>query len=186
MAHFWRSCIKRSFLLKSKFFLSVIYIYFLSSCADNEILEGTVRRIEAPVTTEVSAKSVEFGFNGWVQIGSQMLEMDFTCYKPGIEDVAAIGIGKHPISGEKTEALVQGFLGKPYVGVTIGKENFYEAALDGILEISIDNNQISADIVRWEKSLDLQSGYGKPGGFGAVFVECGGYESNFPKEGNLN
>ena len=118
--------------------------------------------------------------NGWIQVGGLTLDLAFTCFAPGAGDVVAVGVGEHPVSGEEVKALVQGFLGRPYVGVMVGDEVMFEAALDDPLEVYIHDNKITAGAVRWQKDLDLESGQGEQAGFGAVFVDCPGYESGLP------
>ena len=118
--------------------------------------------------------------NGWIQVGGLTLDLAFTCFAPGAGDVVAVGVGEHPVSGQEVKALVQGFLGRPYVGVMVGDEVMFEAALDDPLEVYIHDNKITAGAVRWQKDLDLESGQGEQAGFGAVFVDCPGYESGLP------
>lgn len=118
--------------------------------------------------------------NGWVQVGGLTLDLAFTCFAPGAGDVVAVGVGVHPVSGLDVKALVQGFLGRPYVGVMVGGEVMFEAALDDPLEVYVHDNKITAGAVRWQEGLDLESGQGEPAGFGAVFVDCPGYESGLP------
>ena len=118
--------------------------------------------------------------NGWVQVGGLTLDLAFTCFAPGAGDVVAVGVGVHPVSGLDVKALVQGFLGRPYVGVMVGGDVMFEAALDDPLEVYVHDNKITAGAVRWQEGLDLESGQGEPAGFGAVFVDCPGYESGLP------
>ena len=118
--------------------------------------------------------------NGWIQVGGLTLDLAFTCFAPGAGDVVAVGVGVHPVSGLDVKALVQGFLGRPYVGVMVGGEVMFEAALDDPLEVYVHDNKITAGAVRWQEGLDLESGRGEPAGFGAVFVDCSGYESGLP------
>ena len=118
--------------------------------------------------------------NGWIQVGGLTLDLAFTCFAPGAGDVVAVGVGEHPVSGQEVKALVQGFLGRPYVGVMVGDEMMFEAALDDPLEVYVHDNKITAGAVRWQKGLDLESGQGEQAGFGAVFVDCPGYESGLP------
>jgi len=118
--------------------------------------------------------------NGWIQVGGLTLDLAFTCFAPGAGDVVAVGVGVHPVSGLDVKALVQGFLGRPYVGVMVGGEVMFEAALDDPLEVYVLDNKITAGAVRWQEGLDLESGQGEPAGFGAVFVDCPGYESDLP------
>ena len=118
--------------------------------------------------------------NGWIQVGGLTLDLAFTCFAPGAGDVVAVGVGEHPVAGQEVKALVQGFLGRPYVGVMVGDEVMFEAALDDPLEVYIHDNKITAGAGRWQKDLDLESGQGEQAGFGAVFVDCPGYESGLP------
>ena len=118
--------------------------------------------------------------NGWIQVGGLTLDLAFTCFAPGAGDVVAVGVGEHPVSGEEVKALVQGFLGRPYVGVMVGDQVMFEAALDDPLDVYLHDDKITAGAVRWQKGLDLESGQGESSGFGAIFVDCPGYESGLP------
>ena len=136
---------------------------------------------EAPTpTTRPSLVVAPMPDNGWIQVGGLTLDLAFTCFAPGAGDVVAVGVGEHPVSGQEVRALVQGFLGRPYVGVMVGDEVMFEAALDDPLEVYVHDNKITAGAVRWQEGLDLESGQGEPAGFGAVFVDCPGYESGLP------
>ena len=136
---------------------------------------------EVPTSTTGPSVVVELvPDNGWIQVGGLTLDLAFTCFAPGAGDVVAVGVGEHPVSGQEVKALVQGFLGRPYVGVMVGDEMMFEAALDDPLEVYVHDNKITAGAVRWQKGLDLESGQGEQAGFGAVFVDCPGYESGLP------
>ena len=133
-----------------------------------------------PSTTEPSLVVDSVPDNGWIQVGGLTLDLAFTCFAPGAGDVVAVGVGEHPVSGQEVKALVQGFLGRPYVGVMVGDQVMFEAALDDPLDVYLHDDKITAGAVRWQKGLDLESGQGEPAGFGAVFVDCPGYESGLP------
>ena len=136
---------------------------------------------EAPTSTTGPSVVVDLvPDNGWIQVGGLTLDLAFTCFAPGAGDVVAVGVGEHPVSGEEVKALVQGFLGRPYVGVMVGGQVMFEAALDDPLEVYLHDDKITAGAVRWQEGLDLESGQGEPAGFGAVFVDCPGYESGLP------
>ena len=139
---------------------------------------STVDRSEVVASTTTIPQMV---INGWVQVGNQSFDMDFTCYSPGPGDVAAIGVGRHPDSGQPVEALIQGFLGQPYVGLTIGGSVRYEASLDAPLEVFVHDGTISAGAIEWLRGLDLDSGVGERIGYGAVFVSCGEYVHDLPE-----
>jgi len=140
--------------------------------------EPTVDRSEVVTSTTTIPQMVT---NGWVQVGDQSFDMEFTCYSPGPGDVAAIGVGRHPDSGQPVEALIQGFLGQPYVGLTIGGSVRYEASLDAPLEVFVHDGTISAGAIEWMRGLDLDSGVGERIGYGAVFVSCGEYVHDLPE-----
>ena len=119
--------------------------------------------------------------NGWVQVGVEIFDLVFTCYAAGAGDVVAVGVGEDSESGERVEALVQGFLGQPYLGMTVGNSIRYEASLKEPLDVYVHENTISTGAVRWERNLDLELGGGDVVGFGAVFVECASYENHLPE-----
>jgi len=139
---------------------------------------STVDRSEVVASTTTTP---QMATNGWVQVGDQSFDMKFTCYSPGPGDVAAIGVGRHPDSGQPIEALIQGFLGQPYVGLTIGGSVRYEASLDAPLEVFVHDGTISAGAIEWMRGLDLDSGVGERIGYGAVFVSCGEYVHDLPE-----
>ena len=140
-----------------------------------------IARPETPTSTTGPSLVVDpVPDNGWIQVGGLTLDLAFTCFAPGAGDVVAVGVGVHPVSGLDVKALVQGFLGRPYVGVMVGGEVIFEAALDDPLDVYIHDNKITAGAIRWQEGLDLESGQGEPAGFGAVFVDCPGYESDLP------
>ena len=140
-----------------------------------------IARPETPTSTTGPSLVVDpVPDNGWIQVGGLTLDLAFTCFAPGAGDVVAVGVGEHPVSGQEVKALVQGFLGRPYVGVMVGDEVMFEAALDDPLDVYLHDDKITAGAVRWQKGLDLESGQGEQAGFGAVFVDCPGYESGLP------
>lgn len=150
------------------------------ACADDQPALHPVPVVEEPATTTV-APEPDVVTNGWVQVGDQTFDLTFTCYAPGPGDVVAIGVGGHPDSGQHVEALIQGFLGQPYVGVTVGGSVLYEATLDGPLEVFVHDGTISAGAIEWTRGLDLGSGVGERVGYGAVFVSCEAYEHDLPE-----
>ena len=99
---------------------------------------------EAPTsTTGPSLAGDPVPDNGWIQVGGLTLDLAFTCFAPGAGDVVAVGVGEHPVSGLEVKALVQGFLGRPYVGVMVGGEVMFEAALDDPLDVYVHDNKIT-------------------------------------------
>jgi hypothetical protein len=142
--------------------------------SDDAVEEATTTTMTATTVTTVPT-------NGWVQVGTETFDLVFTCYAAGAGDVAAIGVGENAGTGEQVEALVQGFLGQPYLGVTVGSSIRYEASLEEPLEVYVHDDTISAGAVRWERDLDLESGGGDVVGYGAVFVECASYEKRLPE-----
>lgn len=160
---------------------SMVLVIFLAcvACGGDGSDEGS----PGPTTSLASTTTTvpEVVTNGWIQIGDLTLDLEFTCYSPGAGDVAAIGVGRHPDGGQPVEALIQGFLGQPYVGLTIGGSVRYEASLDGPLEVFVHDGTISAGAIEWMRGLDLDSGVGERIGYGAVFVSCGEYVHGLPE-----
>ncbi len=151
-----------------------------ASCGSDGSGAGTTATTTSVASTTAAADP-EPPTNGWVQVGDRSFDLEFTCYSPGAGDVAAIGVGRHPDSGQPVEALIQGFLGQPYVGLTIGGSVLYEASLDGPLEVFVHDGTISAGAIEWVRGLDLESGVGQRMGYGAVFVSCGRYVHDLPE-----
>jgi hypothetical protein len=159
----------------------MVLVVFLAcaACGGDGLDEGP----PGPTTSSASTTTTvpEVATNGWIQIGDLTLDLEFSCYSPGAGDVAAIGVGRHPDGGQPVEALIQGFLGQPYVGLTIGGSVRYEASLDGPLEVFVHDGTISAGAIEWVRGLDLDSGVGERLGYGAVFVSCGEYVHDLPE-----
>jgi len=159
----------------------MVLVVFLAcaACGGDGLDEGP----PGPTTSSASTTTTvpEVVTNGWIQIGDLTLDLEFSCYSPGAGDVAAIGVGRHPDGGQPVEALIQGFLGQPYVGLTIGGSVRYEASLDGPLEGFVHDGTISAGAIEWVRGLDLDSGVGERLGYGAVFVSCGEYVHDLPE-----
>lgn len=163
------------------------FVAFLTATAISVLIAGACGGTEEslhaeflPSTTELTPLVTPPPGNGWVQVGGLTIDMAFTCFAPGAGDVVAVGVGEHPMSGDAVKALVQGFLGRPYIGVMIGEEVVLEAALEDPLEVYLHNDKITAGSIRWQENLDLKSGQGEPAGFGALFVDCPNYESGLP------
>ena len=156
-----------------------LLVLLASACDDGDAVPVPATTI-APATTNVVSEP-EVPTNGWVQVGDRSFDLAFTCYSPGAGDVAAIGVGEHPESGQHVEALVQGFLGQPYVGLTIGGSVRYEASLDGPLDVFAHDGTISAGAIEWVRGLDLESGVAERIGYGAVFVSCAEYVHDLPE-----
>ena len=152
----------------------------VAGCGDDGPAVQPVPVAVAPTTTTAVLES-DIVTNGWVQVGEQTFDLAFTCYAPGPGDVVAIGVGEHPESDQHMEALIQGFLGQPYVGVTVGGSVRYEATLDGPLEVFVHDGTISAGAIEWTRGLDLGSGLGERVGYGAVFVSCENYVHDLPE-----
>lgn len=162
-------------------FPGVLVIGLLAlGCGDERPAAPPALVVEEPTATTV-APVPDVITNGWVQVGDQTFDLAFTCYAPGPGDVVAIGVGEHPDSGQPVEALIQGFLGQPYVGLTVGGSVLYEATLDGPLEVFVHAGTISAGAIEWTRGLDLESGLGERVGYGAVFVSCAEYEHDLPE-----
>ena len=161
-------------------YLRLLILFFLiwifSSCASSKI---TVEKLEE--TQKVKEENLEAS-NGWIQIGSQKFEMTFTCYKTKLGEVAAIGNREDTKTGESTEALIQAFAGKPYVGLLKNGSTIFEASLNETLDLSVDDFEITAGAISWQKNLDLETGYSEVAGFGSLFVKCEKFESDLLEE----
>ena len=128
------------------------WILVVAGCGDDGPAVQPVLVTGAPTTT-TAVLEPDIVTNGWVQVGEMTFDLAFTCYAPGPGDVVAIGVGAHPASGQHVEALIQGFLGQPYVGVTVGGSVRYEATLAGPLEVFVHDGTISAGAIEWTLSL---------------------------------
>ena len=111
----------------------VLPIVLIAGCSRTNEVSST-----PPSSTEPSIAELRDGptpNNGWVQVGGLTFDLNFACFAPGAGDVVAVGIGDHPASGQAIKVLVQGFLGRPYVGLMIAEEVAFEAALEDPLEV---------------------------------------------------
>ena len=150
-------------------------------CAGDRPVEPPASVAEEPTTATLAPES-DVVTNGWVQVGDRTFDLAFTCYAPGPGDGVAIGVGGPPANGQPVAARLQGVLGQPYVGVTVGGSALYEATLDGPLEVFVHDGTISAGAIEWTRGLDLGSGLGERVGYGAVFVSCAEYEHDLPED----
>lgn len=156
--------------------IALFLIWVFSSCASSE---NTVEKLEQNQKVKEETPEVS---NGWIQIGSQKFEMVFTCYKTKLGEVAAIGNGEDNKTGENIEALIQAFEGKPYVGLLKNGSTIFEASLNETLDLSVDDFEITAGAISWQKNLDLETGYSEVAGFGSLFVKCEKFESDLLEE----
>ena len=157
-------------------FILPLLIWGFSSCASSE---NTVEMLEETQQFEEENTKV---FNGWVQIGSQKFEMAFTCYKTKLGEVAAIGHGEDFKTKESAEVLIQAFIGKPYVGLLKNGSTIFEASLNEPLDLSVNDFEITAGAISWQKNLDLETKYGEFVGFGSLFVNCKQFEKDLLEE----
>ena len=86
--------------------------------------------------------------------------------------------------------FVQGFLGDPYIGVTLetppngeagaAREEVFEAALDESFDLLLEDGVIAVDGIQFVHNLDLTSGTGEPVGEGSLRVTCNEFEQGVP------
>ena len=157
-------------------FILPLLIWAFSSCSSSE---NTVEILEETQQFEVENIKVS---NGWVQIGNQKFEMAFTCYKTKLGEVAAIGRGEDSKTKESAEVLIQAFTGKPYVGLLKNGSTIFEASLNEPLDLSVNDFEITAGAISWQKNLDLETKYGEFVGFGSLFVNCKQFENDLLEE----
>jgi hypothetical protein len=157
-------------------FILPLFIWAFSSCSSSE---NTVEVLEETQQFEVENTKVS---NGWVQIGNQKFEMAFTCYKTKLGEVAAIGYGEDSKTKESAEVLIQAFTGRPYVGLLKNGSTIFEASLNEPLDLSVNDFEITAGAISWQKNLDLETKYGEFVGFGSLFVNCKQFENDLLEE----
>jgi len=159
-----------------RIFLLPLAVWAFSSCASSE---NTVAVSEETQQFEEDTIKVS---NGWVQIGNQKFEMTFTCYKTKLGETAAMGYGQDLKTNESAEVLIQAFTGKPYVGLLKNGSTIFEASLSEPLDLSVNDFEITAGAISWEKNLDLETKYGEFAGFGSLFVDCKQFENDLLEE----
>ena len=58
----------------------------------------------------------------------------------------------------------------------------FEASLNETLDLLVDNFEITAGAISWQKNLDLETGYSEVAGFGSLSVNCEKFESDLLEE----
>jgi hypothetical protein len=78
------------------------------------------------------------------------------------------------------QAIVQAFVGSPYVGVLDG-DDVFELAIDRPAELFVQDSSISGSALRFVKVGDSPPGQGEAAGLGSVSIECRDFSFGFPE-----
>ncbi len=122
----------------------------------------------------------ELSSPGAITIGSETIEFVFECHTEGAGDVLAIGVGTRDGKATRQQAIVQAFVGAPYVGVLDGGDLF-ELAIDRPAELFVQDSAISGSALRFVKVSDGSPGRGEAAGLGSVSIDCRDFAFGFPE-----
>lgn len=132
------------------------------------------------VTTIEVVAAAEFSSAGEVEIDGEVFSFSFECWAAGAGDVLALGVGERESTGEQTQAIVQAFLGDPYVAVLIGADDVLELAVDQRAELFIQEDSIRGSALRFVEAVT--AGVGPARGLGSVQVQCDGFAPGLPDD----
>ena len=85
---------------------------------------------------------------GRIEFGEHDFGFAFECYAAGAGDVLALGVGEGP-DGRTTQAIVQAFLGQPYVAVLVGADEVYELAINREADLFVQGADILGSALRF-------------------------------------
>ena len=121
----------------------------------------------------------ELASPGSVTIDGRVIEFAFECYSEGAGDVLAIGVGTKDGKATSAQAIVQAFVGSPYVAV-VEDDVVYELAIDRPAELFVQNSVIVGSALRFVETADIP-GQGVIAGLGSVSVDCQGFAFGLPE-----
>lgn len=149
-----------------------------STAAPVTTTSTTTAAIPAVTTIEVVAPAA-FSSSGEIEISDEVFSFAFECWAAGAGDVLALGIGQRQANGEQVQAIVQAFLGDPYVAVVVGEDQVLELAVDQRAELFVQQDSIRGSALRF---VDAEApGVGEAVGFGSVNVDCQGFAPGLPE-----
>ncbi len=132
------------------------------------------------VTTIRRVPADELGSVGSISVGNIQYDFAFECYTAGAGDILALGVGEDPTSNQPTQAIVQAFLGQPYVAVLIGEASVLELAIDQPAELFVQGDAIQGSALRFVEAGE-SAGVGDALGLGMVSVACQGFAPGLPE-----
>lgn len=148
-----------------------------STAAPASTTSTTTTAIPEVTTIEVVAPA-EFSSSGEIEIDDELFSFSFECWAAGAGDVLALGIGQREVTGEQIQAIVQAFLGDPYVAVVIGDGEVLELAVDQRAELFVQQDSIRGSALRFVAAEE--PGVGEIIGLGSVNVDCQGFAPGLP------
>jgi hypothetical protein len=165
--------------------LTVAFVVGVDSC------DGSADAPETPADVLERGGSI-----AQVTIAGHEYDFEVSCYDAGAGSVVAVGTGTEydPASGSTraSRVFVQGFLGDPYIGVTLAapegadpataRDDVYEAALDESFDLLLEDGVIAVDGIEFVRNLDLTSGAGESVGQGSLRVTCNDFEPGVPPQ----
>lgn len=142
----------------------------------------------APSTSTTTVRTItevefvpapELASPGSITIDNTVFEFAFECYSEGAGDVLAIGVGTRDGKATTSQAIVQAFVGAPYVAV-VDRDVVYELAIDRPAELFVQNSVVQGSALRFVEVEDVP-GEGRPAGLGAVTINCQGFAFGYPE-----
>lgn len=132
-----------------------------------------------PVVTSIEYVPAEIlASAGTITVADTRYELSFECFAAGAGDVLALGVGLDPETSEPVEAVVQAFLGDPYVAVR-DEDGVSELALDREAVLFVQSGSIVGSALRFVRG-DESPGVGDDLGFGEVDISCGDFQLGLP------
>lgn len=131
------------------------------------------------VTSIERVPSSELTSAGEISVGDLTFSFSFECYAAGAGDVLAMGVGEN-VDGRSTQAIVQAFLGQPYVAVFVGADTVYELAIEREADLFVQGSDIRGSALRFVEPTE-SAGVGEEAGLGSVTVTCDGFAPGLPE-----
>lgn len=137
------------------------------------------------VTTIRRIPAKELASEGHITIGATRYDFAFECYAAGAGDILALGVGDDPETGEPTQAVVQAFLGQPFVAVLIAESRVLELGIEDPAELFVQGEMIRGSALRFVDA-EGSAGVGEAIGLGTVTVACQGFAPGLPEDYIIN
>jgi hypothetical protein len=177
-------------LLSSLLAAALLGLASCSSSGDDASIESTTTSSSSTTTstttttepgpsTVLTVPAPHLTSPGAIDIGGTSYDFVFECYAAGAGDVLALGVGTDPVTGESTEAVVQAFLGLPYVAIVVDGGAVFELAVDRQAELFIQQGVIHGSALRFV-AAQSEAGVGTELGLGSVSVECDDFATGLP------
>lgn len=150
-----------------------------------DVAESTTTTVSPTTTLDVvttirRVPASELTSEGFITVGEDQYNFSFECYAAGAGDILALGVGVDPETSETTQAIVQAFLGQPYVAVFVGDRAIRELAIDQPAELFVQGDNIVGSALRFVDVVET-AGVGEELGLGSVSVGCASFAPGLPE-----